>query len=215
MASGKISPDVPVRSVKNEIEEIKRQQILAEAVRQFFHNGYEATTVESIADSLGVTKPYIYSRFPSKADLLFAICLLGAAPASETVEFSKTLKGDAPTKLAQVISFFVTRQIERRMEVTLFFREEKSLPGERSDEIDAFKMDFHRMLCALLDEGKQAGSFSIDNISVTASALGGMASWTFTWFRDEGRWAAPGIAREIALLALRTVGMIDAEKYTN
>ena len=50
-----------------------------EAVAQFFDKGYEATSLESIAESLGVTKQFIYSRFRSKAELLVSICHAGAA----------------------------------------------------------------------------------------------------------------------------------------
>src|SRR3546814_10473403 len=109
-------------------------------------------------------------------DILAAICLLGAAPAQKTVEFSTTLGGDAPTQLAQVMEYFITLQIAHRMEVALFFRDAHNLPPDKSREIDKSRMAFHKMLCSILDEGKKAGDFHFDNVSLTASALGGMRS---------------------------------------
>ncbi|MBB5707044.1 TetR/AcrR family transcriptional regulator [Sphingopyxis panaciterrulae] len=194
------------RSIKAEIDEIKRREILAEAVRLFYENGFDTTTLESIADALGVTKPYIYSRFSSKMDILAAICLLGAAPAQKTVEFSTTLGGDAPTQLAQVMEYFITLQIAHRMEVALFFRDAHNLPPDKSREIDKSRMAFHKMLCSILDEGKKAGDFHFDNVSLTASALGGMASWIFTWYQPDGRWTSPVVAKSIAKLSLKTAG---------
>src|SRR3546814_15435806 len=90
------------RSIKAEIDKIKRREILAEEVRLFYENGFDTTTLESIADALGVTKPYIYSWFFRQMDTLAAICLLGAAPEHKIVDSSTTLGGDAPPKLPPI-----------------------------------------------------------------------------------------------------------------
>lgn len=210
------SPTAPpeFNSIKSEVDGIKRRRILDEAIGQFFDKGYEATSLESIAEGLGVTKQFIYSRFRSKAELLVSICHAGAAAADETVAFSATLQGDPATRLAQIIRYFVRLQIEHRREVALYFREAKSLPADDALAIDASKQRFHRMLRALLTAGKATGQFEIADASLAASALGGMASWAFTWFQPEGRWIAESVAQELAVLALRTVGVPDPFQYT-
>lgn len=200
-------------SIKAEVDEIKRRRILDEAINQFFENGYEATSLESIAEALGVTKQFIYSRFRSKSDLLVSICRAGASAADMTVGFSADLDGDPASRLAQVIHYFVALQIAHRREVALFFREAKSLPASEAEAIDACKLNFHRMLCGILNAGKEAGQFKFDDTSLAASALGGMASWTFTWFRTEGRWDSAAVATELASLALRTVGVEDPKPF--
>jgi AcrR family transcriptional regulator len=200
-------------SVKDEIDEIKRRRVLNEAVVQFFENGYEATSLESIADALGVTKQFIYSRFRSKVELLVSICRTGASAADKTVSYSATLCGDPATRLAQTIEYFVRLQIENRQEVALFFREAKSLPVGEALAIETTKRNFHRMLCNLLNEGREAGLFQFDDTSLAASALGGMASWAFTWFQPEGRWDSASVASQLASLALKTVGLVDPKPF--
>ena len=202
-----------INPIKAEIDEIKRRRILEEAVRQFFEKGYEATSLESIAEGLGVTKQFIYSRFRNKAELLVHVCRAGATAADETVAHSATLDGDPATRLAHIIRYFVRLQIEHRREVALYFREAKSLPAHEGQAIDASKQHFHWMLRALLKEGSASGQFEIADPSLAASALGGMASWAFTWFQPEGRWDAESVAQELALLALRTVGVRDPAPY--
>ncbi|MES2300788.1 MAG: TetR/AcrR family transcriptional regulator [Pseudomonadota bacterium] len=209
MPSKKPIAQPEIHSIKAEVDEIKRRRILEEAIAQFFDKGYEATSLESIAEGLGVTKQFIYTRFRSKAELLVAVCHAGAAAADQTVAFSATLDGDPATRLAQIIRFFVRLQIEHRREVALYFREAKSLPADEGLAIDASKQRFHRMLRGLLNEGKASGQFEIADASLAASALGGMASWAFTWFQPEGRWDAESVARELAALALRTAGVTD------
>ncbi|MOA01041.1 HTH-type transcriptional repressor KstR2 [compost metagenome] len=198
-----------IRSIKADVDAMKRQSVLEESVKQFFDNGYEATSLESIADALGVTKQFIYSRFSSKSEILVSICRSGAEAAEKAVELSEVLEGNAAVRLARIVQFFVQLQIEHRREVALYFRESKSLPAEEARAIDASKLRFHRMLCAVLNEGKAAGLFEFDDTSIAASALGGMISWPFFWFQPEGRWDPALVARQLAALALKTVGVSD------
>src|SRR5687768_18273723 len=53
----------------------KRAAILDAAVAEFRHSGYEATSMDRIAASAGVSKRTVYNHFPSK-EALFAQILL-------------------------------------------------------------------------------------------------------------------------------------------
>jgi AcrR family transcriptional regulator len=44
---------------------------------KFYAHGYEGTTLNAIADGLKVTKPFIYSYFRNKSEILRAICEIG------------------------------------------------------------------------------------------------------------------------------------------
>jgi len=43
-------------------------------VELFYNQGYSKTTLDQVAESIAVTKPFIYSHFKSKNDLLAEIC---------------------------------------------------------------------------------------------------------------------------------------------
>lgn len=51
----------------------KRLAILEAAVAEFRHSGYEATSMDRIADSAGVSKRTVYNHFPSKEALFTQI----------------------------------------------------------------------------------------------------------------------------------------------
>jgi len=51
------------------IEEGKREQIVAEAIRLFCEKGYEATSVREIVEAVGVSKPVLYYYFKNKHEL--------------------------------------------------------------------------------------------------------------------------------------------------
>src|ERR1700689_2237635 len=60
--------------MRDEILAYKRERILEEAVKLFYERGFTGTTLDDIAAELGVTKPFIYTHFRSKVELLAALC---------------------------------------------------------------------------------------------------------------------------------------------
>lgn len=192
-------------SIKQDLDEYKRKGILDEARKQFFQNGYESTSLESIAEALGVSRQFIYSRFSNKSDLLVELCRKGASAADRTVTFSEGLDGPPASRLKKIIANFVRIQIENQVEVALYFKEANSLPKAVADEMNSSKLRFHRMLSKILIEGKNEGCFDFDDTSITASAIGGMASWAFFWFQPSGQLSIDLVAEQISTIALKAV----------
>lgn len=62
----------PARPSRQERGIIRRQQILAEAIRAFGDRGYHAVSMQEIAEAVGVTKPALYLHYASKERLLTA-----------------------------------------------------------------------------------------------------------------------------------------------
>jgi AcrR family transcriptional regulator len=52
----------------------KKKQILEASIKCFAEKGYQATSIQEIADSLGIAKGSLYFYFKSKEDLLVSIC---------------------------------------------------------------------------------------------------------------------------------------------
>src|SRR5580698_325677 len=50
-----------------------RQQILETAQRLFAERGYDATSLQMIADEMGLTKAAVYYHFPAKVDIRHAL----------------------------------------------------------------------------------------------------------------------------------------------
>lgn len=54
--------------------DVRRQQLLEVALRLFAAGGFEATTMDEIAEAAGVTKPLLYQHFASKRALYVELC---------------------------------------------------------------------------------------------------------------------------------------------
>lgn len=65
------------------------------------------------------------------------------------------------------------------------------------------RRDFDRKLTALLQDGIEAGEFSISDAHMGALAIGGMVSWMYVWYRPSGRLSPERVAAEMSQLILQ------------
>ena len=74
------------RDIKPGVVAFKRARILEEASALFFEKGYEAATLEMLADRLSATKPFLYTYFKGKSAILSAICEMGVMESLSALE---------------------------------------------------------------------------------------------------------------------------------
>ena len=192
--------------MRDEILAYKRERILEEAVKLFYERGFTGTTLDDIAAELGVTKPFIYTHFRGKVDLLAALCKPTIELSLEAVADAAAAQGSPTTRLRHAITNFTKVVLQRQANIAIYFREEKNLSPEALAEINALRRRFDRVLSDLLEEGVATGEFDIPDRSLAALALGGMISWAYTWHRPGGRLTIEEMAAQMADLALRMAG---------
>ena len=192
--------------MREEILAYKRERILEEAVKLFYERGFTGTTLDDIAAELGVTKPFIYTHFRSKTDLLAAICTPTIVLSLDAVTNAATGAGSPTERLYRAIVDFTQVVLSRQANIAIYFREEKNLAPDALTEINALRKKFDRVLSKLLAEGVAAGEFDIKDVSLAALAIGGMISWAYTWHRPEGRLALDDMCERMADLSLQMVG---------
>ena len=192
--------------MREEILAYKRERILEEAVKLFYERGFTGTTLDDIAAELGVTKPFIYTHFRSKTDLLAALCKPTIELSLEAVTSAAKGLGSPTERLQRAVMDFTQVVLSRQANIAIYFREEKNLAPDALAEINALRKRFDRVLSKLLAEGVAAGEFDVKDVSLTVLAIGGMISWAYTWHRPEGRLALDEMCERMADLALQMVG---------
>lgn len=192
--------------MRDEILAYKRERILEEAVKLFYERGFSGTTLDDIAGKLGVTKPFIYTHFRSKVELLAALCTPTIELSLDAVENAANAHGIPSERLYRAVVDFTHVVLSRQANIAIFFREEKNLAPEALAEINTLRRKFDRVLSQLLAEGVAAGEFQIADVNLTALAIGGMISWAYTWHRPGGRLKLDEMCASMAGLALQMVG---------
>ena len=198
--------------MREEISAYKRDRILEEAVKLFYERGFSGTTLDDIAGKLGVTKPFIYTHFRSKVELLEAICRPTIEMSLEAIVNAAQQPGTASERLFNGVVDFTKVVLQRQGNIAVYFREEKNLSDAGLADINALRKRFDRVLSELLKEGADAGEFTVADVRVAALAIGGMVSWAYTWYQPGGRLTIDEVGAKLAHFALQMVGVQPAER---
>ena len=173
--------------LKSEVVAFKRRRILEVSVHLFYEQGYEGTTLDDIARQLHVTKPYIYSYFQNKGDILFEICQTGIRKSLEALDTALNRDAAPMVRLKTALESVARIVIEKRMYVVVYMREDKNLPLVDAQKILEQRRVFDHRVTDLLDEGIASGEFSMPDKVVTATTIGGIVSWLPNWYVASGR----------------------------
>ena len=192
--------------IKDEVAALKRERTIAAAVVLFYERGYENTTLDAVAERLGVTKPFIYAYFSSKAELLAEICGRGISSSLAAVD-NALARGEGPTATLQILSEnFVASVLDNQKHIAVLTREEKNLDPADYARINEKRRQFDHRLTALLRQGVEAGEFDVADPHLASLAIGGLVSWAYVWYRPAGRLSVPNLSAEMAKLILALAG---------
>lgn len=113
--------------LQTEIIALKRERILEAAVDLFYAHGYESATLDAVAKRLNVTKPFIYSYYTSKAQLLSQICQRGIRASLDQMNAVLSLNVCPAEQLRRLSEFFTLAVLRSQKHLAIFAREEKHL----------------------------------------------------------------------------------------
>ncbi len=194
-------------SMKDEVAALKRRHTIDAAVDLFYENGYENTTLDAVAERLGVSKPFIYANFGSKAELLAEICARAVAVAHDAIDSVMAL-GLPPVQALELFARrYVATILENQKHIAVYVREDKNLDPAEGRRIGLMRRDFFAKIRALLEAGTTAGEFEIDDSQIAALAIGGAVTWSTFWYRPEGRLSPDEIAERMSRSIMRLAGL--------
>ena len=191
--------------IRDAVSRLKRERIIATAVELFYNKGLGNTTLEAVAEQMGVTKPFIYSHFKSKNELLAEICSRGIRASLDALNRVVAMPASPTDKLQALVREFMLAVLGNQAHIAIYNREEKELSAEDSEAINVMRREFDRKLCALLEEGVTSGEFIVDDVQIASLAIGGMVSWSYVWFRPNGRLTPIETADRVTELVLAMI----------
>src|SRR6266480_190226 len=105
----------PVRSMSSRAVQAERtrQQILQTAQRLFAELGYDATSLQMIADEMGLTKAAVYYHFRAKNEILDAIMLPGVQRLKALLDDAAAIRGRR-ARLEFLVNEFIDFLVQNR-----------------------------------------------------------------------------------------------------
>jgi AcrR family transcriptional regulator len=127
---------MPVRGMSSRAAQAERtrQQILETAQRLFTDLGYDATSLQMIADEMGLTKAAVYYHFRAKSDILHAAMQPGIQRLEALLDESAAIRGRR-ARIEHLVDGFVDFLVQHRLYASMTAAD----PAAKRNDLDSTK----------------------------------------------------------------------------
>jgi AcrR family transcriptional regulator len=165
-------------------------EILERAARLIFQRGYEATSMQDIAESCGLTKAGLYHHIKTKEALLLAIMHYGMDLFEDKVLAKVADIADPVMRLRETMARNITLvTLDSSKEVTIILHEHQTLTGTSKQEINTRKKRYVGFLEAGFRQALERGQIRPVDPTLAAFSFLGVVLWTYKWYRVDGKIA--------------------------
>jgi len=182
-------------------KEIDMTALADGAARLFAEGGYEAVSIEAVAEELSVSRATLYRTVPTKEDLL-GILFERSTRQLDRAATALVAEGREPAdELAALIRLHVVAAIETRQYMTVFFGG-AGLPPEVYARWRKFSRKYEKLWAGVVGRAMKAGVLAPGDPKLTTRLLLGMVIWVSRWYRPAEKYTADQISEAaMALIA--------------
>jgi AcrR family transcriptional regulator len=179
---------------------VSREDVIRAAARVFRERGFHGTSMQQIADAVGLQKGSLYHHITSKEELLHDVMMDGLTQLSERLEAVATSSLPPDEKLRQLIETHIYYAAESRDIATVVLFEHRAMMGFPAlrEEYIARRDLFESQFRTAIQEGVDSGDFRPMDVPIVAQTLLGAHNWLVMWYRPDGRLPPQEIATVIA-----------------
>lgn len=183
------------------------ERVLDAAAELFLAEGYDAATMQQLADKLGLHKSSLYHYVTGKEDLLEQLTHQAQEDA-EAALLASEQDPDVEQGYLEAIGLAVDQTISDIGRVSLVLRQKPGTPT--GDAVVERRREYDRRVSKLIEEAQAAGQLRDDIHPMLLSRLTlGMVSWLIEWYDPELSRFDPETLRE-AVLAVVSHGVVTA-----
>jgi AcrR family transcriptional regulator len=177
----RIKEPIPVEGKGKRASHIYR--VAAEIMCQ---KGYEATSMNDIAEAAGLTKAGIYHYIRGKEDLLFEIMNYAMDVVDQGIVAHASQVEDAEERLRAIIERHSRSVLEGVGALTIVLEEMTALTPAHRRAITTRKRAYFEFIRGTLEQLAREGKLREINPTVAAFSLLGMILWISRWYRRDG-----------------------------
>ena len=177
-----------------------------QASRLFAERGFAGTSLQDIAEAMGMTRPALYYYVKSKDELLAK--LVTEITEGSAAEIKSVVEGsdiDAVTKLRKIARMLAFGRATQPARFLLLERSEAELPSGLAEAHEAAKRSTLHDLMHVIEEGVAKGQFRPVDPRVAALAVIGMCNWVAWWYHPGAGRNEADTAEQLADLAVAMI----------
>jgi len=180
-----------------------QQEIFDQATKLFARKGYAGTSLQDIADAVGLTRPALYHYVKNKSELLAKLVAeITEGAAKDIARIARKTDLTATQRMRDIVQMLVRRTGEDGERFRLLLRSEADLPEEVAKSYDLNRRAVLRSLTDIIDQGVERGEFRPVTAEVAALGTLGIINWVAWWYRPGSRFDLEAISVELAEQAL-------------
>ena len=184
-------------------KESKRAEIVEHAAAVFFEKGYDGSSIQDVAEAVGMLKGSLYHYIGSKEDLLFDIVSEVHARLRAAAEQRTSKPADVIDRLTAVITAHAAYVEDNHAKAGVCAREYRALSAERRQDLLQDSVAYEQIFLTLVEEGQREGAIRTDlEASVVVKGLLGMLNLLPDWYQPTGELSAAQIGEQMATMAL-------------
>ncbi len=185
------------------------KELLEVSARMFAARGYAATSLQHIADELGMLKGSLYYYINTKDDLLYEVIRGVYWEGVANFRRISTGPGDSIERLQRAVEGHVRYLVDNITATTVFLHEFDRLSDGRREELSA--LGYYEQWRDLIRAGQAEGAIRAEvDASMAAMAILGATNWIYRWYRDPGSRGPEEIGRQFADMFV--AGLITPER---
>lgn len=174
----------------------RETELLVVATRLFRERGFHATSMQDLAEALGMNRGSLYHYISAKDDLLWRIVESALQRLDDRVRPVLETPGSATERLRAAIGEHLGFAAEHADELSLIQVELRSLPPARRAELIARRDAYEAMWrAAMADAMREAGMVTVDTRLATIAVLSA-CNWFTQWYRPDGPLGVDEIAAQ-------------------
>lgn len=182
------------------MENSKAHEIAEAAISLFYKKGYHATSMQDIADHVGLQKGSLYYHISSKEELLQQITEETINGFVNDLEHIVTQNLTSRAKLEQAIQMHLARVTANIPMAAILFRELFSLSDDPNQIIKNATNHYLDLFAQIVKEGMDEGEFKQGDPRLAALAILGSCNWVYRWYQEGGTQTSEEIAKYITNL---------------
>ena len=183
------------------------QHLVEAATKLFYSQGYAETSMQSIADEIGLLKGSVYHYIESKEDLLYRIIFdvrQGSLALIEEVKQRDELP--AIQRLHLYVARNVTYHGQQLREGAILHRYTGALRDSRQAELHAQTKIYERFVSSLVSASKEDGDISdVFNTRLLTEYVFAVINSVFDWYKPTGPITPEALGEAYAALTISGV----------
>jgi AcrR family transcriptional regulator len=167
----------------------KREREIIDTAAEIFHRqGYADTSVQDVADAVGILKGSLYYYIDSKEDLLFQVLVEVHEDAQGIIDDVGGMDATPLEKLYEYVRRHIDYNTRNLSKIAVYYHDFGLLGPDRRKEIVKQRAMYEDFVVSVIQEAQERGEVD-DTLDarLVANAVFGTMNWIYTWYRPGGR----------------------------